>query len=121
MEQEIEKLKYQMSLLVNMIDSDKYPIESLLFQFNWNDEDLNNVHDIFEKYNKKIEAKETDINWNTFEHELRDKFTIGYQEVKLIINALYQNNQWQGVCYYYAKAHQSIEFNYLIKDFKKYL
>jgi hypothetical protein len=118
---EIEKLKYQMSLLIRMVDSDKYPVESMILYFNWNDEDLNQAHDIFEKYDNKIEAKEEDINWSAFEHELKSKFNIGYQDVKVIVNAFYANHQWQGVCYQYAKTFTSIEFHSLIRDAEQYM
>ena len=33
LKKEIEKLKYQMQLVGNMIDSDIYPIESLILSF----------------------------------------------------------------------------------------
>ena len=57
LEQEISKLKYQMSILISIVDGDKYPVESLILSMNWNDDDLNNAHDIFEKYDKKLETK----------------------------------------------------------------
>lgn len=97
LKKEIEKLKYQMQLVGNMIDSDIYPIESLILSFDWDNDDLNKAHDIFEKYDKKIEVKEEDINWVKFEKELEEQFSISYQEVKLIILAFYKNRQWSEV------------------------
>jgi hypothetical protein len=121
LEEEINKLKYQMSILVSTIDSDKYPVESLILSLNWNDDDLNAAHDIFEKYDKKLEAKEKEINWSAFEHELRDRFNIGYQTVKSIILAFYKNHQWVEVCYQYAKAFTCLEFHSLIRDYEQHI
>lgn len=120
-EQEIKKLKYQMGILISTIDSDKYPVESLILSLNWDDDDLNAAHDVFEKYDNKIEAKEENINWSAFEHELRDRFGLGYQTVKSIIIAFYKNHQWVEVCYQYAKAHTCAEFHSLIRDYEQHI
>lgn len=120
-EQEIKKLKYQMGILISTIDSDKYPVESLILSLNWDDDDLNAAHDIFEKYDNKIEAKEENINWSAFEHELRDRFDLGYQTVKSIIIAFYKNHQWVEVCYQYAKAYTCMEFHSLIRDYEQHI
>lgn len=119
LKKEIEKLKYQMQLVGNMIDSDIYPIESLILSFYWDNDDLNKAHDIFEKYDKKIEAKEEDINWVKFEKELEEQFSISYQEVKLIILAFYKNRQWSEVCYQYAKENSCIEFNGIVLEYER--
>lgn len=118
-EQEINKLKYQIDILASTVDYEKYPVESLILSLNWDDDDLNSAHDIFEKYDKKLEAKESDINWTAFEHELRDKLNIGYQTVKSIINAFYKNHQWIEVCYQYAKNYTCVEFHRLIRDYEQ--
>jgi len=118
-EQEIEKLKYQINILSSTVDSDKYPVESLILSLNWNDNDLNDAHDIFETYDKKLENKEEDINWKEFEDKLRDRFNIGYQTVKLIIIAFYKNHQWVEVCYQYAKAFTCVEFHSIIRDYEQ--
>lgn len=119
-EKRIEKLEYQISLLISTIDNDKYPVESMILYLNWNDTDLNKAHDIFEKYDNKLENKE-DINWTDFEHELTQTFDIGYQTVKTIIISFYKNRQWSGVCYYYAKSHACMEFHSLIRDFEQHI
>ena len=120
-EKRIEKLEYQISLLISTMDSEKYPVESMILYLNWNDTDLNKAHDIFEKYDNKLENKEEDINWTAFEHELRETFDIGYQTVKTIIISFYKNRQWSGVCYYYAKSHECMEFHSLIRDFEQHI
>jgi len=118
-EEEINKLKYQLSVLISTVDSDKFPVEYLILSMNWDKDDLNHAHDIFEKYDNKLEAKEEDISWLSFEAELKNEFNIGYQEVKPIINAFYENHQWVDVCYYYAKAHACMEFHRLISDYEQ--
>ena len=119
LKKEIEKLKYQMQLVGNMIDSDIYPIESLILSFDWDNDDLNKAHVIFEKYDKKIEVKEEDINWVKFEKELEEQFSISYQEVKLIILAFYKNRQWSEVCYQYAKENSCIELNGIVLEYER--
>ena len=119
LKKEIEKLKYQMQLVGNMIDSDIYPIESLILSFDWDNDDLNKAHDIFEKYDKKIEVKEEDINWVKFEKELEEQFSISYQEVKLIILAFYKNRQWSEVSYQYAKQNSCIELNGIVLEYER--
>jgi len=109
-QKQLDKLKYQLHLLGEMIDHREYPIPALVLALDWDDEDLNKAHDIFEKYDNKIEAKE-EINWRAFETELRDTFNIGYQTVKTIILAFFDNGQWQSVCTEYAKAHECVEFH----------
>lgn len=121
MSAEIEKLKYQINLLISLVDSDKHPVESMILSLGWNDKDLNDAHDIFERYDNFIESKETEINWIAFEHELRDKFDISYQTVKVIVNAFYKNYQWVDVCYHYAKKHTCVEFHQLIRDYDQKL
>lgn len=116
---EIKKLKYHIELIGNTIDGDIYPVESLIVSFDWNNNDLNKAHDIFEKYDKKIEAKEKNINWFAFEKELEEQFNINYQEVKLIILAFYKNRQWSEVCYQYAKENQCMEFDSFIMEYER--
>jgi len=57
-----------------------------------------------------MQAKE-DINWQTFEMELRETFNIGYQTVKTIILAFFDNGQWGDVCTAYAKKFECVEFH----------
>jgi hypothetical protein len=120
-EKRIEKLEYQISLLISTVDSEKYPVESMILYLNWNDKDLNKAHDIFEKYDNKLENKEENINWTAFENELQKTFDIGYQTVKTIITSFYKNRQWSAVCYYYAKNHECMEFHSLIRDFEQHI
>lgn len=100
---ELERLKYHVRILGETIDSQQYPVESLILSMNWNEQDLNDAHDIFERYDEKINNGE-EINWKEFEMELRNHFGIGYQTVKMIILAFYRNHQWTQVCHGYAMS-----------------
>jgi hypothetical protein len=109
-EREIEKLKFHISLIGEAVDHRNNPITALVISMNWNAKDLDSAHDIFEKYDSQLESKE-EVNWHAFEHELRDKFDIGYQTIKSIILAFYRNHQWTEVCRLYAKAFECVEFH----------
>ncbi|WP_137983357.1 hypothetical protein [Pseudomonas viridiflava] len=98
---DIEKLKYQVSILGETISNETHPVEALIFSMNWGVGDIDRAHDIFEKYDKKLEEGKS-INWNEFEIELKDEFSIGYQTVKNIVLAFYDNHQWTDVCHGYA-------------------
>lgn len=118
-EKEIEKLKYQISILASTIDYDKFPVENLILSLNWDDNDLNAAHDIFEKYDQQLEENKPNISWSALEKELENKFNISYQTVKSIVRAFYKNGQWSAVCYHYAKAYQCAEFHSLISDYEQ--
>lgn len=109
LQEEINKIKYQLQLIAGTLDSDKYPIETLVVEMDWDRKDLDAAHDIFEEFDKKLEGNE-EISWIEFEHKLRDRFEIGYQTVKDIILAFYHNYQWTNVCKGYAKEHDVVEF-----------
>lgn len=113
--EEVKKIKYQIKLISETIDPTTYPIQNLVIELDWNKEDLNKAHDIFEKYFEKMEAQE-EFNWTSFEHELREAFNIGYQTVKIIILAFYRNNQWVKVCEGYAAEYDVVEFKEINKS-----
>jgi len=111
--EKINKLEYQVSTLSECIDSDRYPVQSLILSMSWNNDQLNKAHDIFQVYDEKLEIKE-EINWTEFEGRLKDEFSIGYQTVKSIVLAFYNNHQWVDVCYGYAMSFEPttpIEFH----------
>ncbi|SMF08690.1 MULTISPECIES: hypothetical protein [Pseudomonas] len=113
----LEKLKYQVHILGNTIDYQSYPVESLILSMDWGEQDINRAHDIFEKYDDKLIAKEK-VNWGEFESELKTEFNIHYQTVKSIILAFYKNHQWTNVCYGYAMSFEPstpIEFHQITR------
>lgn len=112
---QVEKLKYQMQLVGESLSSEDHPIASLVIAMNWDDDDLNKAHDIFEKYDSQLESGETP-NWYQFEADFKDDFGIGYQTLKSIVLAFYRNYQWTTVCYEYAKKHECVEFHVITRE-----
>lgn len=117
-EHQIQKMKYHIRQLAEALDSKTHPIASLVIEKDWSHDDLEAAHDIFEKYADLLDKNEL-VNWTAFEHELRKKFNIGYQEVKSIILAFYRNGQWREVCVGYTIAHTSVELHEILNDFKR--
>lgn len=114
---DIDKIKFHIKMIAESIDSREHPITSLVISMDWDGDDLDRAHDVFEKYDNKLEAKE-DVNWTQFEMELRNTFNIGYQTVKSIILAFYRNHQWNEVCTLYAMSHMCAEFHEIARDNK---
>jgi hypothetical protein len=115
MDDEIQKIKFHIRMIGESIDNNSNPITVLVIDLNWNETDLDEAHDIFEKYDTMLN-KEEKVNWTEFEQELRKRFKIGYQEVKRIVLAFYRNHQWGQVCYGYASAHDCVEFHEITKS-----
>ena len=84
-------------------------MERLKKEMGWDATTEVSIREIFKDYSVRISNGEK-INWTAFEHELRDKFTIGYQTVKLIILAFYRNDEYLDVCTGYAAQHDVLEF-----------
>lgn len=113
----VEKLQYHVSVLSDCVDYERYPVERLILSMNWDDAQLNRAHDIFQKYDELL-ANEEDVNWMAFEHELRDEFNIGYQTVKHIVLAFFNNHQWVEVCHGYALSFEPttpVEFHQITR------
>lgn len=107
---QIKKLKYQMSLVGESLDSREHPIATLVIAMNWDDQDLDKAHDIFEKFEKIIKTGE-EPNWVDFESDFSLQFGIGYQTLKMVVLAFHRNFQWTRVCEVYAKANECMEFH----------
>ncbi|MDF9401523.1 hypothetical protein [Vibrio sp. 1180_3] len=113
----VEKLQYHVSILSDCVDYERYPVERLILSMNWDNAQLNRAHDIFQKYDELL-ANEEDVNWMAFEHELRDEFNIGYQTVKHIVLAFFNNHQWVEVCHGYAMSFEPttpVEFHQITR------
>lgn len=107
---QINKLKYQMSLVGESLDSREHPIATLVIEMDWNEEDLDKAHDIFEKFEGILESGD-EPNWYEFEQEFNQKFGISYQTLKVVVLAFHRNFQWIHVCEVYAKAKECMEFH----------
>lgn len=93
----IEKLRFQLGLVSQTIDYKSYPIERLVLEMDWSDEDLSRVNDIFSKWDMKISQGEEMRSFD-FEYDFQDQMGIGYQSLKGVVNAFYRNDQWVTVC-----------------------
>lgn len=114
---EIEKIKYQLRIIAQTVDYDAHPVEALILSMDWSEGDINRAHDIFEKYDKKMDDGEK-VNWMQFESELENEFKIGYQTVKSIVLAFYRNHQWTNVCHAYAMSFEPnapVEFHQITR------
>ena len=112
---EIDKIKYHIKMLGEAIDNKENPITSLVISMDWDDETLDKAHDIFERYHKKLEAKEK-IEWSQFEIDLRHTFGINYQTIKSIVLAFYREHRWTEVCIHYAREYECVEFHEITKS-----
>lgn len=77
----------------------------------------NTINGILNKYEQE-RLNGGEVDYFSLEHELRDTLNIGYQEVKPIINDTFNQGSYKEICYGYAKANQTIEFNQLIKKYE---
>lgn len=114
---ETRKLKYQIKTIAYTIDYERYPVESLILEMDWDENQISEAHDIFEKYDNKLREGE-EVKWMEFEMELRDHFQIGYQTVKSIVLAFYRNDQWVDVCKGYAMSFEPttpVEFHQITR------
>lgn len=89
-------------------------MERLKKEMGWDDKTEASIREIFEKYSAIISDGEK-ISWVEFEHELREKFTIGYQIVKQIVLTLFRNEEYLDVCRGYAAQHDVLEFKEINK------
>jgi lipid II:glycine glycyltransferase (peptidoglycan interpeptide bridge formation enzyme) len=100
---DFKKLQYQVKVLSECMDYEKYPVEYLILSMNWDQSQINKAHDIFQKYDQKLK-NQIGIRWFDFERALCDEFKINYQSVKSIILAFHRNQQWVEVCHGYAMS-----------------
>lgn len=116
-ESALSKLRYQISVLGDTIDFKSHPVEYLIISMDWEHKDSSAVHDVFEEWNRKI-TEGVDLQQGDFENDFRTKFDIGYQTLKPIILAFYDNGQWTDVCTAYVdsfKGYPPVEYHRIMK------
>lgn len=113
-----EKIKYHIRLLAEALDARENPIASLVISNDWSASDLDAAHDIFEKFDQRMERKEA-VNWHSFEHEFNERFGFSYQSVKSVVLAFFRNDQWVLVCEAYATEHPCVEFSEIISKARR--
>lgn len=99
----IEKLAYHVSLLGETIDYKNHPIEALILSKNWSRSDIDKAHDIFERWNQRLEKGEA-MSTFEFESDFNRELGVSYQGLKPVILAFYRNDQWTNVCEAYVDA-----------------
>jgi hypothetical protein len=109
---EILKLKYHVKQLYQA-SGNTGSYASLVIELDWNEDDISAAQDIFEKHSQLIE-KGNRLNGGELERELRDRFSIGYHEVKHIVLVFFENSQWQDVCFQYAEQFRCVEFRKIL-------
>lgn len=112
---EIEKIKYHIQLISETIDHQIHPIPYLVISEDWGKEDLSAAHDIFEKFDAKLERGET-VNWYEFEEDFKKRFNMSYQALKSVVLAFFRNGQWDSVCRTYAAEHHCVEFSEISRN-----
>lgn len=99
----IGKLQYKVSILSQAVDYEKHPVEALILENDWDRGDINKAHDIFERWEKKLDAGEKMSSFN-FENEFDKELGVSYQGLKSIILSFYKNGQWTNVCEAYVDS-----------------
>jgi len=99
----IRKLAYHVSLLGETIDYEKHPVEALILSMDWDRADLDKAHDIFERWDRRLESGE-EMSSSEFEGDFKSDLGITYQGLKSVILAFYKNHQWTNVCEAYVDS-----------------
>lgn len=99
----LKKLQYQVSILGHAIDHSNYPVESLIMEFNWAQEDMDEVHSIFGRWDSRLSGG-GQMDSGEFEADFKSGLGISYQGLKSVILAFHKNGQWKNVCVSYAKS-----------------
>lgn len=99
MSDEIEKLKYHISILKNSVKF--YDIDGLAVKLDFSKSQFDDLCKICEEFEHKIE-NDKKFNFYEFEGELKDKFSIGYQNIKMIIDDFVEYEYCVELAYIYT-------------------
>jgi len=99
----LDRLEYQVSILGQAIDYERFPVEALILNMDWDRGDIDKVHDVFERWDSRLEKGET-ISRYEFEKDFEKAVGVGYQGLKSIITAFWENHQWTTVCEAYVDS-----------------
>ena len=55
---ELAKVKYHIGMLADALDLESFPVESMIISFDFSEDQVKQIHDIFGAYSKKIEKKQ---------------------------------------------------------------
>jgi hypothetical protein len=120
LEDELARLNYHLYLLARGIPSSVIdPLVYLIISFKWSEEDYEDLMDTFEYYSRKLEENKK-FSIDEFQQSLDELLSVDYQEIKLIICALFDAMRWLDVCIYYACNNHCSEFESRMRDVPKY-
>ena len=117
-EKELKKVKFHLGWLtheIGWVDRERTPISWLIIENDWDEDDLEKVHAIFEKH-KNILQNSEDVNWNHFEVELYRVLEDRCPTVKSIILVFLRTEKHEYVCKRYAQAHMCLEFHEILES-----
>jgi hypothetical protein len=113
----ITKLVYRLDIVGQTIDYEKYPVEALILSMNWSQADLDKAHDIFERWDQRLENGGA-MSTGEFENDFNRELGISYQGLKSVILAFYRSHQWTNVCEAYVDTFgktPSVEYHSIMR------
>lgn len=113
----VRKLQYQVQILGQTIDGERHPVEALILGKDWGEEDIDKAHDIFDKWDQKLERGEK-MESGDFEMDFQRQLGVSYQGLKSIILSFYRNSQWTAVCEAYVDSFgksPSVEYHAIMR------
>ncbi|WP_417453889.1 hypothetical protein [Kiloniella sp.] len=116
---EIEKLKFQVEMLGQAVDFEKFPITSLVFEFGWNKDQLDAVYNCFEEAENLLDDDSDSFNHAWFEQLFHKSVGVGYQGLKAIVLSFYREQRYMNVCVAYVKSmgeRVSVEYHRIQQD-----
>lgn len=116
-EKTLERLQYHIETLARTIDFENHPVEALIVQMNWDKSDIDTAHDIFERWDRKLDFGDS-MNQTAFEKDFQDELGVGYQRLKFVVNAFHKNGQWTNVCQAYVATFGNqapVEFHSILR------
>ena len=99
MSDEIEKLKYHINILQNSVKFND--VIGLAVKLDLSKAQFDDLCKICEEFERKIE-NDKKFNFYEFEGELKDKFSIGYQTIKMIIDDFIEYEYCVELAYIYT-------------------
>lgn len=96
---QLEKLKFQVKMLSDSVDYDKHPIGGVIVSMDFDQDQFDTLHNIFEKYNNMIITEQCTYQYlSTFEYELKTALDIDEEKLSNVIFSFHQNYQWTSIC-----------------------
>ncbi len=100
MSDEIEKLKYHISTIKDRVEFNN--VSKLAIKLNLDESQFDDLCKLCKEFEHKIENDKI-FNFYEFEGEMKDKFGIGYQTIKMIIGDFIDYGYCVGLAYIYTR------------------